>query len=508
MLLDAVRAAADLDGVMSMSPFAFRPVRRPARRFGGGLVSALALAVALGSASVATSGSAMAASLEEALATAYETNPELEAARRELGAVNEGVAQELSNWRPEVTVQGTGGAERVESEGSSGTSRDETLNPWQASLEVRQPLYRGGQTIAGTDRAENEVYAQRARLRSTEQDVLFRAAQAYMNVWRDQAILELNENNVQVLRRQLEATRDRFEVGEVTRTDVAQAESRLSGAIAARTEAQGNLNASRAVYEEVIGQMPEDLEQPPVPNGLPGALEGAVSQARDNNPQVVAAGFAEQAARDEVRQTAGELLPQADLVGRVTHAEEQQTSLAESDSAEILAQITIPLYQQGAVYSRVREIKQVANQRRLERRASERTVEQQAVSAWEGLQTARAQIESLREQVRAADIALEGVRQENQVGARTVLDVLDAEQELLNAKVDLVGAQRDEIVASYDVLAAVGQLSAGEIGLPVQVYDPVEGYRKVRDKWFGWDLPEESGTEPADPDGALGAGSD
>ena len=485
---------------------------RRARGMPRRLMRALALAVALGAAGTLLVRPAAAQTLEEALAAAYETNPRLQAARRELGAVNEGVSQELSNWRPTVSLQGSAGQRYVDSEGASGfggtSSQEETLTPWETALEVRQPLYRGGRTVAGTERAENEVRAQRARLANTEQQVLFEAAQAYMDVWRDQAILELNDNNVEVLDRQLEATRDRFEVGEVTRTDVAQAESRLSRAIADRTEAQGNLNASRAVYEEVIGRPPEDLEQPPAPENLPANLDGAVSQALSNNPSVVASDFAAEAARDRVRQVAGELLPRADLVGRLAHTEEQSTSVSEANSAEILAELTIPLYQQGAVYSRVREVKQVANQRRLELRTARRTAEQEAVSAWEGLVSARGQIEATREQVRAADVALEGVRQENQVGARTVLDVLDAEQELLNAQVDLVRAQRNEIVASYDVLAAVGRLSAAEIGLPVEVYDPVESYEAVRDKWIGWGLPEEAAGEATESQNQENASSD
>lgn len=445
--------------------------------------------------------------LEEALASAYRTNPELKAARRELGAVNEGVAQELSNWRPQVSLRGSAGLETRESNQNAlgGASRTQDLEPLQGQLELRQPLYRGGRTLAGTDRAENEVRAQRARLRATEQDVLFRAAQAYMDVWRDQAVLELNENNVEVLRRQLEATQDRFEVGEVTRTDVAQAESRLARAVANVTEAEGNLSSSRAVYQEVIGALPRDLEQPPVPDSVPGSLDTVVSQALENNPQVVAAEFAAEAARDEVRQLAGELLPQADLVGRLSHSRDQSFQGSETDSATILAEITIPLYQQGRTFSRIREAKQVANQRRLNLRAARNRAEQAAISAWETLSSARAQIESIREQVRAADIALEGVRQENQVGARTVLDVLDAEQELLNAKVELVRAQRNEIVASYDVLAAIGKLGAEQIGLPVEVYDPEPAYEAVRDKWLGWGLPEEAQMQDRQRDGASGA---
>jgi TolC family type I secretion outer membrane protein len=472
---------------------------RALRRRLAAAVSGIAVAAVL----AGTPMPAAAETLREALAQAYRTNPNLEAARRELGATNEQVPQARSGWRPSVNVRGQVGRERTDSEfEGSGNPRfgsqqggGEYTTPWSTSLEVRQPLYRGGSTIAGIDRAEDQVRAQRARLAATEQDILFRAAQAYIDVWRAQAVLRLNENNVEVLRRQLEATQDRFEVGEVTRTDVAQAESRLAGAVADRTDAQGQLNASRATYKEVVGRMPEDLEQPPQPESLPGSLQAAVAQARENNPQVRAARFAYEAARDQTREVAGQLLPRADLVGELSYAEEQQGSGSSTEAAEVRAEVTIPLYQQGQVFSQVREIKQVANQRRLELRAARNTAEEQAVSSWEDLQAARAQIESLEERVRAQEIALEGVRQENQVGARTVLDVLDAEQELLNAQVALVRAQRNEIVAAYGVLRAVGKLDARTIGLDVQVFEPERNYEQVDGKWFGWGLPEEQAAQ-------------
>ncbi|MBK1698703.1 TolC family outer membrane protein [Rhodovibrio salinarum] len=465
-----------------------------------GAVSAAVIAVA-----ALQPAGASAESLQEALANAYRTNPNLEAARRSLGATNEAVPQARSGWRPSVTVQGQAGRRRTDTEidGSSPIRQGgvETTTPLSTSLEVRQPLYRGGSTVAGIDRAEFEVKAERANLASTEQEILFRAAQAYMDVWRDQAVLRLNENNVEVLRRQLQATRDRFEVGEVTRTDVAQAESRLAGALADRTDAQGQLNASRATYKEVIGRMPESVEQPPSPDErLPASLQSTVSQARSENPEVVAAEFTYRARREETREVAGQLLPRADLVGELSYGDETSSAGTSTESAEVRAELTIPLYQQGQVYSQVREIKQRANQARLNLRGARNTAEENAVSAWEDLQAARAQIESLEEQVRAADIALEGVRQENQVGARTVLDVLDAEQELLNAQVNLVGAQRNEIVAAYNVLQAVGKLNARAIGLDVEIFEPERNYEAVAGKWFGWGLPEEQAAQQSGRD--------
>ena len=422
--------------------------------------------------------------LAEALADAYATNPTLAAARAELRAVNEGVPQALANWRPSVSVTGTAGKTRIDSETST-SSNQETLTPITVSASVVQPLYRGGRTLAATARAEQEVQAQRATLRSVEQSVLLRAATAYMNVWRDQSVVAFNENNEKVIERQLEATRDRFTVGEVTRTDVAQAETRLATATAERIGAEGALRANQAVYEEVTGKRPGVLPPPPPLTGLPTNLDQVIRLSVSRNPEILAASFAEKAARQRVREVRGELYPTVEISASLSHSEESSARGSETRRAQILAEVTIPLYQQGAVSSRVRQARQISNQRRIEIEETRRRTGQESISAWEGLQTARAQIRSFETGVGAAEIALEGVRQENQVGARTILDILDAEQELLDAQVNLVRSQRDEIVAGFAVLAAIGQLIARDLELAVEVYDPEVDYLNVRNAWFG-----------------------
>jgi TolC family type I secretion outer membrane protein len=348
--------------------------------------------------------------LAEALAHAYATNPTLGAARAELRAVNEGVPQALANWRPDVSVTATGGQARIDSETST-TSNQETLTPLSASANVVQPLYRGGRTLAATARAEQEVQAQRATLDSVEQSVLLRAATTYMDVWRDQAVITFNENNERVIERQLEATRDRFTVGEVTRTDVAQAETRLAFATAQRIAAEGALRANQAVYEEVIGKAPGVLPPPPPLAGLPASLDEVIQISVSRNPDILAASFAEKAARHRVREVTGELYPIVEINASLSHSEESSARGSETQRAQILAEVTIPLYQQGAVSSRVREAKQISNQRRIEIEEARRRAGQESISAWEGLQTARAQIRSFESGVRAAEIALEGVRQ-------------------------------------------------------------------------------------------------
>jgi len=431
---------------------------------------------------------AQAQTLEEALAAAYAGNPTLQAGRAELRAVNEGVPQALSNWRPRVSLSASAGKQKIDST-SSFNQTDETTTPVEATAEIEQPLYRGGRTVAATERAENLVQSERAQLVSVEQDVLLRGVTAYMDVWRDQAELELNINNERVLQRQLEATQDRFTVGEVTRTDVAQAETRLAIATAGRVAAEGALAASSAVFEEVIGIVPGALVAPSDVAGLPSDLSDAIEQSSGRNPDVIAALFDERAAIKQVREIEGEFLPSVSLNASVSHSEETSQRDSETDRAQILAQVSVPLYQQGLVSSRVREAKQVSNQRRIQIVETRRRIEQESVSAWQALVAAQAQIVSFEAGVRSAEIALEGVQQEQAVGARTILDILDAEQELLDAKVNLVRSQRDEIVAAYRVLAAIGRLTASDLGLPVEVYDPDLDYYKVRNKWFGLEAP-------------------
>ncbi len=433
-------------------------------------------------------GEGQALTLEEALSAAYEENPTLRAARAQLRGVNEQVPQALSNWRPEVIVSASSGQNYVESN-SIADSEDNITSPLDAQVVLSQPIYRGGRTLAGTRRAENDVRAERERLKAVEQNVLLQAVTAYMDVWRDEAVLRLNINNEQVLRRQLEASQDRFSVGEITRTDVAQSEARLARATADRIQGEGNLTASQAVFREIVGLEPVSLERPPKVVGIPGAQDQVVTEARAQNPNVTSAEFAERSAQDEVRVRTGELLPTVSLEGSVSRSENSLTSSSEVTQAQILAQVTVPIYQSGFVFSRIREAKQVSGQRRLEVDEARRRAEQEGISAWESLTTARAQIASFQSQVRSNEIALDGVRQENAVGARTILDILDAEQELLDSQVSLVVAERDEVVANYEVLGAVGRLTATEILLPVEMYDAEDDYEAVRDSWFGLGAP-------------------
>ncbi len=429
---------------------------------------------------------ASAESLEEALIKAYQSNPTLEAGRASLRATDEQVSQALSNWRPNVSLSGEAGFRDLDTD-LNGTETDNSLTPYTVGAEVVQPLYRGGRTVAETDRAEARIRAARAALRSSEQDVLLQVATAYFNVLRDTAVVELNQNNVRVLERQLEATRDRFSVGEVTRTDVSQAEARLAGSKADLISAQGNLANTRAQYERLVGNKPDNLEIPNPLSGLPTSVTDVLAIAQEQHPDVVQAQYTEDAAKSDIRLSEGSLYPEVNLSAGVQRAYEASQEDLTSDSAEILAQVTVPLYQKGAVYSSVRAAKQTAGQARVQVDEARRAVIENATSSWETLVTARASIESQQAQVSSAEVALDGVQREASVGSRTVLDVLDQEQELLQARVNLVGSRRDAAVAEFQVKVAMGALNAQVLGLPVEIYDTESNYNKVKDQWWGTD---------------------
>lgn len=435
--------------------------------------------VLLGAALIAASP-AFGETLEEALAKAYTTNPELLSQRAALKASDEEVPQALSNWRPELELTGQAGHERTDTERSL-----DTTDPRLVELTVTQPIYRGGRTVADTRRAEADVRAARAELHSTEQSVLLSAVRAYMDVVRDEAVVELNRANEQRLERQLQAARDRFRVGEITRTDVAQAEARLSRANADRIQAEGALAATRETYRRIIGDAPGRLTRPGVTLDLPANAEASSSRAREQNPDVVRAVNRAESATHTVRVVKGELLPTFEIQGALTAERDPTASIERRESAVILGQLTVPIYQQGAVYSRLRAARHVQSQRREELDNVRRGAVEAATTAWNDLQTARAAVTSFEAEVRANEIALDGVQREALVGSRTVLDVLDAEQELLDAKVNLVRSQRDELVAQFELLAAVGALTARELKLPVPIYDAEANYKNVRDRWFG-----------------------
>lgn len=432
---------------------------------------------------------AQAETLESALIQAYQNNPALNSQRAAVRATDEGVPQALSGYRPKVSATVTGGALHQEVSTRTGgvfANLSDNVAPLSYGVTATQTLFNGFQTGNKTRQAESQVLAARETLRFTEQTILLNAATAYMNLLRDTAILDLQRRNVEVLQEQLRQTRDRFNVGEVTRTDVAQSESRLAAGRSSVLLAEANYKTSAAVYRQVIGQDPHNLTAAtPVDRFSPRTQIEAVGAGNAQHPSVVTAQYNVDAAVAQVKIAEGALMPTLSVQGSVLRSEWATITAANNYSAQVLGQLSVPIYQGGAEYSAIRQAKETLGQKRIDLDTARDQVRQNVVQSWGQLEAAKANIEATQAQVQSTEIALNGVREEARVGQRTTLDVLNAQQELVNARVSLVGAQRDRVVASYTLLAAVGRLSPQTLGLHVPLYDAQVHYHQVRDAWAG-----------------------
>ncbi|HSM97118.1 MAG TPA: TolC family outer membrane protein [Rhizomicrobium sp.] len=430
--------------------------------------------------------------LNDALGLAYETNPNLDASRAGLRATDENVAKANAGWRPTVNIDGQYGYQREQFGDLSPAIPGGAItdHPIQGQLTVTQPLFRGGKTIAEVGRAKALVRAGRAQLIDSEQQTLLGAVAAYMNVVRDTSTVKLRENNVAVLQKQLDATTKQFQVGELTKTDVSQSQARLAGAQAQLTLARGQLASDRAVFEQVIGRPAEALEEQPALPKLPATEEEAAAAGTKNNPIVVGARDAERAADLAVDDAVGSLSPQLGIQGQYQYqkssAGAQFGQPGNSHVTTVFAQVTVPIYQGGAEYAEIRQAKELHSQTQLQVVAADRQVQADVQSAWNTYVAAKAAIESNQAQVDADQIAYEGVKKEQEVGGRTILDVLNAQQELLNAQVAVVSSQRDAFVAAYQVLQSTGQLTARYLKLNVKYYDPHEHYDSDHARWIGF----------------------
>lgn len=424
--------------------------------------------------------SAFAESLYDSLAMAYSTNATIRADRARQRGTDEQVPQALSGWRP--TVSASASAARQWSDTS--VSDETTNDPVNLSISLSQPLFRGFKTVNGVAAAEASVLAGRQNLLAVEQSVLFNSVQAYANVVRDRKIVALRQANVVVLQKQAKAAQSRFSVGEITRTDVAQARARVSQSQASVANAKASLTASVANYHALIGQKPGTLKYPNLAK-LPKSLDAALHLATEVNPNILSAALVQEIAEYSVQIVKGDLLPtlSAQASARYTIDPSDNVDWSTSASAELL--LNVPIYEGGRVYSGVREAKQVASQRQIQVIEATRSVREAVTTAWGYVTSSREAIAAAKAQVAAAVLALDGVSQEYLVGSRTTLDVLNAEQEVLNARISLVSVERDQVVASYQVLASIGKLTARSLGLNVQAYDPEDNYVEVRDKWIG-----------------------
>jgi outer membrane protein len=440
---------------------------------------------------------AWADTLEGALVQAYQNNPSLNSQRAAVRATDEGVPQALAGYRPKVSINGSIGQQywdtttRSSTFGATYSQLSGTLTPSAVGITATQTLYNGFQTANRTRQAESQVQGARETLRVTEQAVLLNAVTAYMNLLRDGAILDLQRRNVEVLQEQLRQTRDRFNVGEVTRTDVAQSESRLASGRSQVLSAEATYKASVATYRQVIGVEPGKLSPgSPVDRFSPTTLPSAIGVGTATNPAVTSAQYNVDAALLQVKVAEGALYPTLSLQGNVQQSYESTLLQLRTFNASVIGQLSVPLYQGGAEYSLVRQAKETLGQRRLDLDAARDQVRQTVVQSWGQLEAAKANIEATQANVQASEIALNGVREEARVGQRTTLDVLNAQQELVNARVSLVSAQRDRVVASYALLSAVGRLSPQVLSLRAPVYDSNVHYQQVRDTWAGVRTPD------------------
>jgi outer membrane protein len=441
---------------------------------------------------------AVADTLESALALAYQNNPRLNSQRAAIRAVDEGVGIALSGYRPNLTATVQAGEQYLDShyKGSGGIGYGRSIGVIGAAsygLTASQTVFDGFQSAGKTRQAGGLVSSAREALRTVEQTVLLAAVTAYMDVLRDGAVLDLLRKNVNVLEATLSQTRDRFAVREVTRTDVAQAESSLAAGRSSLHAAESNYITSRAAYVQVIGVEPGKLTTAsPVDRFSPRTLVGALARGVSQNPVIASAMFNVDVAVQQVKIAEGALYPTVSLNGTFAKYYGSTTSLSvpETLSGSLMGVISVPIYQGGAEYATIRQAKETLGQRRLDLAAARLSVQQNVTQNWGQLEAAKAQLNATTAQVTSAEIALDGVREEARAGQRTTLDLLNAQQALVQARTALITAQHDRIVASYAVLASVGSLSPQVLGLRVETYDPTVHYHQVRDAWIGVRTPD------------------
>jgi outer membrane protein len=442
---------------------------------------------------------ALADTIEGALIQAYQGNPQLNAQRAQVRSTDENVPQALSGYRPKISVNASAGEQYTDTLSTLGSTPQQIVRtdlhgtnpPRSAALTINQTLYNGNQTANRTRAAEAQVSGAREALRVLEETVLFNAASIYMDYLRDSATVEVNKSNVRVLEQTLKQTRDRFNVGEVTRTDVAQSEAQLAAGKTQELQSESNLNATRSNYRRIIGSEPQNLAPgSPVDRFLPKSLQQAVDISLIENPNVTAAMYGIDVNYLTVKVNEGALLPTLSLQATAQEAYEQSLTTQRAFTAAVTTNLTIPIYQGGTEYSLIRQSKENLAQQRLTLEQTRDQTRANTVTAWGQLEAGKAQVISAQAQVTASEIALNGVREEAKAGQRTTLDVLNAQQALVNARIALVTAQHDRVVASYSVLQAIGRLQPQVLGLNTTTYDPSVHYHQVRDSWFGMRTPD------------------
>ncbi|MEF3366291.1 TolC family outer membrane protein [Methylocystis sp. 9N] len=448
---------------------------------------------------------ATAETISSALARAYSENPDLNEQRADVRAHDEDVSGAWAGLRPNANIQAN---VSTQSSNLKIPIRLPVLNqrvpytfsdtytgyPRGATLNVSQHVFDGGRTENSVRRAESGVFESRALMQLSEQETLRNGATAFMDVLRDAAILSLRKSNIAVLNLQLHDTQKRYESGDVTNTDIAQSEASVSHARSDYFAAEAQLKSSSAVYRQIIGVEPKRLEPASsIERMLPNSVKEAIDIALLEHPAVVASLHRVDAAESAVKVAEGSLLPTLSVNAQVSQQYDSFLGLPGSRqfAAGVGAALNVPLYQGGSEYSSIRKAKEIREKARLNADAQRARIRANVVTSYSLLDTARSQIKSDEATVKAAELALKGVREEAQAGQRTTLDVLNAQQTLLNARVNLVISQRDRVVASYAALASIGRLNAEALNLNVARYNPVVHFEQVKDKWFGVSTPDQ-----------------
>lgn len=438
-----------------------------------------------------TTSIARADTLADVLAYTYENSLLLNANRTEVKVADEGVAKAKSGYRPMIVAEGAANRAKYKNTYDNAAlayKQKAYLNPVDMSLNFVQPVFSGLGTVNAVESARQNVKSARADLMNSEQAVLLDAAAVYMDVIRDEAVLNLQKNQEKVLKKHLASYEKKFKAGVLTKTDVSQAKARSAGATAARIAAEGQLQVSKATFYSVVGIEPNQLKDvSDTIFALPENLDGAINEALSENPRIKAAQYATAAAESAVKAKKGALMPQVNLSGGIGRQKEH-VSIKQSDYWQVGANLSIPLFQSGQEYADIRQARQEENKYRILWNKTIQDVRAETTAAWESHTAVKAQIASIKKQIEASKMALDGVIREANVGSRTVLDVLDAEQEHLDNQVALVKAHRDEVVFAFALMASVGRMNPTALNLDVTPYDPTAYYEAVKNKWIGYDI--------------------
>ncbi len=423
----------------------------------------------------------------EALAKTYNSNPALQAERASVRAVDENVAMAKTGYRPNISAKG--GYRDGENKVKKGVGNDGSYDSLSGSLNASQPLFNGYSTVNSVKAADRTVKAAQNNLANVEQNILTAASTAYLDVLQNRAIVALQKNNEELLKKKLDETLERFKVGEVTRTDVSQAKARYSQAISDRIASEGVLQSSVANYVEYIGEEPDDLSEPvKMKTMLPDSYDTALDIAMKNNYTIRQAQNLYAAKGYAVYSNIGELLPSLSLDGSVGRSKsEQNHNNSTVENAEWGVNLSVPLYAGGATNAKIRQSKYQKWQAQEEVLSAKRAVRAAVKSAWENMKANESQLKSIADQIDASRIALDGVQKEEALGNRTILDVLDAYQELLNSEVNDVKARRSYYVSAMNLLASMGRMTAKSLGLNVEIYDANKYYQETKDKWISLD---------------------